>query len=219
MDPRLFSDGAMLKHGWRQMQSHLGVLIGAMFLALIISLIPLVIGGMIQNGDAAAIVSIVMFLLYVVLIIYFSIGLIRMTIAASDEQPVTISMLFSGHDVLLPYFGVSVLYGLIVVVGYFLLIFPGIIWGLKYMFAPILVIDQKLGPMEALRKSAEMTHGFKWDMLGFASVMQVVNVIGMLALYIGLVVSVPTTLISFARLYRHMVGAAGKPAAAGKAKM
>jgi uncharacterized membrane protein len=52
-----------------------------------------------------------------------------------------------------------------------LLIVPGIIFGLMFMFSTFLVIDRELGPIEALKESNHITHGHKWRLLGFSLVL------------------------------------------------
>lgn len=58
-----------------------------------------------------------------------------------------------------------VLYGVILVVGYFLFIIPGIIF--TYMLSQIFFIiadNPQIGAVEVLKKSAEMMKGYKWKL-------------------------------------------------------
>lgn len=200
MDHKAFSDGAMLKIGWNKTKEHLGILIGVTLLSFVIIIIPQLISGFIDNG----IISFLLFLVYIFLAVFLGIGLIRIVIAIADDKEPEFALLFSGMDVFFKYLGTTILYGLIVFVGFLLLIFPGVIWSIKFMFAPWLAVDQKLGPMEALKKSAEMTNGMKWDLLGFQAVTMVVSIIGMLALYIGMLFTTPLVMIATAAVYRHL---------------
>ncbi len=60
----------------------------------------------------------------------------------------------------------SILYLLIVSGGLFLLIIPGIIWGIRYVFAPFLVIMEGIGGREALSSSKAITRGRMGGILG-----------------------------------------------------
>ena len=58
-----------------------------------------------------------------------------------------------------------VLYGVILVVGYFLFIIPGIIF--TYMLSQIFYLladNPQIGAVEVLKKSAEMMKGYKWKL-------------------------------------------------------
>lgn len=200
MDVRSFSDGAMLRHGWEKTQSHLGFLLGSTLIAGLITIAPFILAAVVKNGF----VSFLAFLAYIFLGLLMMIGLIRIMIAVSDGKKAELNMLFKGMDVFLPFLGVMFLLGLILMVGFFLFVIPGIIWSLKYGFAPILVIDQKMDPMEALKKSAEMTNGLKWDLLGFNYVTGAVNMLGMLALYVGMIVTIPITMLAKVAVYRQL---------------
>ena len=114
------------------------------------------------------------------------------------------------------YFLTSLAYGLIVVAGFILLIVPGIIWSIKYMFAPYLVMDRTLGVREALRESARITSWRKWDLFLLGLVLGLINILGLLCLVIGLLVTVPVTYLAVAHAYRILEHTAGEmtPAAA-----
>jgi len=59
---------------------------------------------------------------------------------------------------------VCILYGLIVVVGLVLLVVPGIILSIMLYPAMFLVLDQNMGPIEALKRSRELTTGHLMDL-------------------------------------------------------
>ena len=58
---------------------------------------------------------------------------------------------------------VSILVGL----GFFLLVVPGIILSLAYSFAIYLVVDKNIVGNEFLKASREMMNGYKWDYFVF----------------------------------------------------
>jgi uncharacterized membrane protein len=96
-----------------------------------------------------------------------------------------------------------ILYFLIVCGGLILLIIPGVIWSIKYMFIPFLIIDKGMGPMEAMRTSAKMTDGIKWDLVGAGMVLALVAYSGILALFVGLLVTVPVASIGGYLVYHR----------------
>mgnify|MGYP007088253054 CR=1 FL=1 len=89
------------------------------------------------------------------------------------------------------YLVVSILFGILVVIGFILLIIPGIYFLLRYHFAPTLVVDKGMGVMEAFRKSSEMTLNRKWQLLGIYLTMFFVCIgiliLGLICLLIGVI--------------------------------
>ena len=75
-----------------------------------------------------------------------------------------------------------------------------------FMFATIIVIDRERGPIEAMKESMRVTRGYKWYLLGFALVLTLLNVLGLLAFVVGLLVSIPVSLLAFMHAYRTLAG-------------
>ncbi len=57
------------------------------------------------------------------------------------------------------YFLVSIFVGMGTFMGYAFLIIPGIVISISWMFAPILVVNKGLQPLDAIQKSNEATYG------------------------------------------------------------
>jgi uncharacterized membrane protein len=98
------------------------------------------------------------------------------------------------------------LYGLIVLGGLILLIVPGIIWGIQFQFFAYYILTEGCSPVEALKKSAAITKGSKVNLFLFGLLMALVNLAGLLCLVVGLVVTVPTTLVAMAYVFRKLSG-------------
>lgn len=83
----------------------------------------------------------------------------------------------------------GILKGLLVMIGLVLFILPGIYLAIRWMFAELLVIDEGMRPMEALKKSAEMTYGHRWKLFGFSAVASLVMLLGLVVFVVGGVVA------------------------------
>jgi tetratricopeptide (TPR) repeat protein len=83
-----------------------------------------------------------------------------------------------------------------------------VIWAIKYQYFGYLIVDRGLGPVEAIRESARVTDGTKADLFLFGLLIVGINLLGMLALMIGLFVTLPLSLIAYAHVYRRLSGAA-----------
>ncbi len=73
-----------------------------------------------------------------------------------------IKMLSGGVNQLVPVVLASILITLLTLLGYILLIIPGVIISLALAATVPAIVAEKLGPLEALKRSASLTDGFKW---------------------------------------------------------
>ena len=74
----------------------------------------------------------------------------------------------------------NVVVGIIVVFGLIMLIFPGIIFGVRLAFVSYLVIDRKMETMEAMKTSWEMTRGHGWHIFWMGLLAIPVGILGLL---------------------------------------
>ncbi len=138
-----------------------------------------------------------------------SMGVVAFYLKAHDNpEQVTLSALWHPHPYW-SYLAATVLVGLVIVLGLLLLIVPGIIFGLMFMFTSFIVIDRALGPIDAMKESKRITSGYRWRLLGFILLLALINLAGVIALVVGLLVTVPVTSIAFANAYRVLSDRAG----------
>ena len=57
------------------------------------------------------------------------------------------------------YLGASILLTLVIIAGFMLLVVPGVIFGLMFMFTPFIVVERELGPIDAMEESNRLTRG------------------------------------------------------------
>jgi len=210
MNVQPFSDGAILKAAWQRVKDRLGfIIILGIVLAVYFIAGSSITGWIASESDWGFIVA---ELIYIILSMVIGIGMIRIYLDLADGKDGSLVDLVKHWNLLLKYIGVSIVYGIVVLVGYLLLVFPGVIWGLKFHFAPWLVIDKGMGPIEAMKVSSQMTMGMKWDLLGFHVVVSVVMAIGFVLLGVGMIVTMPLGMIATAMLYRHLSQGAATPA-------
>ena len=77
-------------------------------------------------------------------------------------------------------------------------------FGWRKTTTTFLVVDRKLDPVEALRESSRLTQGVKGQLLVFALLIAAVNLVGAIALLVGLLVTIPTTVIAAAYVLRRL---------------
>jgi uncharacterized membrane protein len=139
-------------------------------------------------------------------------GMHRAALKQLRGGQVEFSDLFSARDQYLPLLGAMLLTGLLVGLGFLLCVIPAfIVAGLLFFTFP-LIIDRKLGVIEAMRVSSEMTKPNLLMFTLFAFVVQLIASAGTYACYIGLLVTLPLMFTMTAAAYRDCFGLEGAAA-------
>ncbi|MFO7476932.1 MAG: YciC family protein [Methyloceanibacter sp.] len=126
---------------------------------------------------------------------------------AAHDNPQSVSLSSIWHPApFWNYLAVTILLSLVIAVGFVLFVVPGIIWLLMFAFSPLIVVDRSLGPINAMKESKRIAYGRKWWLLGFFAVLVLVNMLGLLAFAVGLLVSVPVSTLAFVHAYRVLSG-------------
>jgi hypothetical protein len=95
--------------------------------------------------------------------------------------------------------------GLIIGIGLIFLIVPGIIFACRLAFVPYLVIDREMELTEALNKSWEMTKGYGGQIFLMGVLAVFIAILGVIALLVGVIVSVIWIMTAFATFYQAVV--------------
>lgn len=198
-----------VKVGWEKMKKHFWFFIGMFILVGLIQVVPTGIANVFKGKVV---------LLYIIFIIaawliqiLVKIGVIRVTLDIFDKGEARINSLFSGADLLVKFILASFLYFLIVLAGFILLIVPGIIWAIKYQFYAYLIVDKGLNPTEAIKKSGEITAGNKGKLFWLMILFILINIAGAICLLVGLLATIPTTMVAMAYVYRKLLGESEVP--------
>lgn len=213
MSANRFEMGESLRFGWDTVKANIGFFIGLLIVAFLIQIIPRFIGEVIYHK--LPLISLVLYLIATVLEIVVSLGLIKVSINFCDGIKGKLDDLLSSFNLVLTYFAAALVYLLIVIAGLFLLVVPGVIWFIKYSMFPYFIVDQKMGPIEAIKASGKATSVAKFQLFLFWLLLGLVNLGGLLALGIGLFVSIPVSMVSYAYVYRQLAGK-GTPSSQNK---
>jgi uncharacterized membrane protein len=216
-----FSSGEALRFGWETFKRRPWFFTGS---TVVILLVSGLINGLTTGIDTAITgspeePSLVGSIINLGLGTLISMGATAFYLAAHDNpDSADLSMLWHPRP-FWKYLGTSILLALAVAIGFVLLIVPGIIFGLMFMFATFIVIERELGPIDALSESHRITRGHKWPLFGFVLLLLLINVLGVLALIVGLLVSIPVSTLAFVHAYRALGGKPGTTAPAVDAKL
>jgi len=100
---------------------------------------------------------------------------------------------------------------IIIVIGIFMLIVPGIIIACRLAFVPYLVIDRKMEAMEALKASWVMTKGHGWTIFLMGFLAFFIIIAGLIVLIFGVIISAMWISAAFAVLYHSVLLRKGLP--------
>lgn len=148
--------------------------------------------------------------LFTILIMpFFMGGMHRTAIKQLKGGKIEVRDLFSGGDIYFSMLGSIILGGIVTVLASLLCILPALIVpGLIFFTAP-LIIDRKLGVIQAMQTSFEFTKK-NWFMFAlFAFIVQFLAYIGTYACYIGLLATLPLLFTITAVAYRDCFGVEG----------
>ena len=201
MSASRFSAGELLGFGWEKAKERviyfLGIFIlitAANFLVIFLEhLAGNINGGTFFTDALSCFIDLV-----------FGAGLIKVALTIYDNKHPSLMTFISSFDIFLNYAVGFILYSLIIVFGIILLVIPGVIWSIQFQFFGHFIVDKHLGPVEALKESARITQGIKMPLFGFGVLLGLTNLLGAIVFGIGLLFSVPTTIIAHAALYKKL---------------
>lgn len=185
-----FSYRELLKFGYDKTRENLWFLV-------VIAFVYLVLTGVTMNHVIGALVSMVLTIA--------AIGLsLHITSGHTPRYEDTL-IPFRTYHVALHYVIATILYSLAVTAGLVLLILPGIYYGVQLQFYSYIIVEHKdMSPIHALKKSLAITKGHFWKLFGFFLIILSINILGLLALGVGLLFTLPITTLAYARLYRKL---------------
>ena len=123
------------------------------------------------------------------------------------DDSVSFRNLFAGFSKFDKLFLTFLLYTLAVVGGFILLIVPGIILLIALWPAFLLVMEDDLGPVDAIKGAWALTRGYKMKLFVLGLVSFAAIIAGLLALGVGLFVAGPVVELARIGAYQEMRGA------------
>jgi len=190
--------GSSYGNGWNQIWKHFWEL----FLILIINWVISGVGGFV----CSLIFLQIPFSVFVGFPLNYGVSYAYLR-AARDEK-LEVAHMFAGFKNYWNAVGAGLLVTIIVVVGFILLIVPGIYLACKLAFTPYLVVDRKMGVTNAIGESWRMTggHGWKVFLIGLLGIPIVIA--GLICLLVGVIISYMWISMALASLY-HAVSTSG----------
>ena len=196
--------GEIFSFGWKNTKENFLFLLGILVIFALVS----VLNGALQEafrpqfGVLVFIIGIAFWLLNVLL----ELGYFKIVLKLIAGEKPTYRQLYEHYPLFLNFLLASILMGLIILGGFILLILPGIYLAVRLQFVPILVADKGLPPVDAVKAGWNLTKGRWLNVFVFDLLLIGLNILGVLALFVGLLVTIPMSSISFAYFYRKLQG-------------
>ncbi|MBN1334883.1 MAG: hypothetical protein JXB39_02875 [Deltaproteobacteria bacterium] len=207
--------GPTLARSWELFKEHAGILLGA---TLTIGVASGVLSGITQivqallqpSGEDAAralpgLVGLLLALLSWVVQTFLTLGYVRLLLHGVRGEPAAFGDLFTAAPVLVPGLVAGLLVGLATLAGTCLLVVPGVVVALGTLWVNWVLVDQGLGPIEAVRESWRLANGEKGHLFLWVLVACVVAIVGLLACGVGLLVALPVLGLGTTILYDDRV--------------
>lgn len=113
---------------------------------------------------------------------------------------------FKSFDFIIQLFLCSLIGGLLTLLGFVLLIIPGIWFGVAIMFIYQLVVFAKLDFWAAIQMSVKIISKNWFSFFGFLIVIFLINLLGIIALLVGLLITMPLSYLSVYMAYKQVIG-------------
>jgi len=226
-----FSIKEALQFGWQTVRNKLGFFIG---LSLVFTLASVVLTPLQTYFSDQPVVSMILAILSIALALIVDLGFMKIMLNTYDKKPADFPDLFRSYDLSPRYFLCTVLYFLLILIVALipgviafrvfdigeaandlgiieiliialLLLLPIIYFSLKFYFFGYFIIDQEAGPIEALKRSAQLTKGQLWPLfLLFLAILGII-LLGFVALFVGLFVAYPVAILTTTYVYRKLL--------------
>ncbi|MEI6848039.1 MAG: hypothetical protein WCK32_08425 [Chlorobiaceae bacterium] len=121
-------------------------------------------------------------------------------------KQIQFSDFFSGFNYFLPLFLAELVMSVIVAVGFVFLILPGIYLAVSYTFTIFLIVDYRMEFWQAMEISRKIVTKQWFSIFWLCTVLFFLNLCGVLALGVGLLVTIPVSFCAMAFAYRDIIG-------------
>jgi len=207
MKTKIFSIKRALNFGYDTFKQNYKILLLVVVFMALVNSVPSYVSDQLKNTELPFIIVVFFFLfsiMFSALSVIISMGMIRISLRLFNSKKVVFVDLFHDLNKFLDYLAGTILYVLIIAGGLILFIIPGIIWMIRFQYFGYFLIDKNKGPIESLKLSYQASKGSTLNILIFNIVLLVVNLIGVTFFVVGLLVSIPATMLANVYVYNKL---------------
>ncbi|MET0378609.1 MAG: hypothetical protein ABW049_06395 [Spongiibacteraceae bacterium] len=210
-----FSIGATLSEAWAKTKgAKTPILVACLIYFAILIGVSMVLGivggfgaasGAIDAGSAIGLQVITQIVITAISMPMMA-GVVIIGIQRSVNAPISAGTVLNYFPKILPLLLLSILMYLMIVIGFVLLIIPGIYLMISYYLATPLLVEKNLGAWQALEASRKATTKRWFAIFGLFLLLGLINFATVFTLFIGLIWTIPMSVIAFGILYRNIFG-------------
>ena len=193
-----------LTYGWERVKERPVFFVILMVIVTMLQYIPTYIDE--QMGASPWIVSISSLLINTLV----GMGMIRISLKIYEGEEGDYMDLLPQKENFFTYLLATIVYGIVVFIGGLFLIVPGIVAGIMFCFYGYLIVDRRLGIKEAFEESKRMTRGSKMNLFLLGLILWGLNILGALLLLVGILISLPVSLMTMTYVYKKVCGSVGE---------
>jgi hypothetical protein len=199
--PANFAIGDALSYGWNAYWKNVGPML---LIAVVVVGIEVVFSA-IANSIDSTFPRVLVQLIGNLVGLLITLGWLRVALEITNGVKPEVGDVFKANGYG-PFILASILFYIGTVIGLILLIIPGIIFIATFGFYGFVIAQRGdgVGVIESLQRSAEITRGHRWTLFGMAIVLLLVNIVGLIACFVGVIFTLGITLIAWAYIYRAL---------------
>lgn len=196
--------GELLKTSWATTKKYVWELIGIVITYSIIILLVNLIFGNFSFSQTYSIKSVIGSIVILFVEIVFMAGYTRILLDATEGKEVKFSSFKTEFPKIGKLFLADLVFGVLIIVGLLLLVIPGIWILLRLMFFPYFIIGENCGPIEALKKSWNITKRNDGYLFLFILTAILLMIIGLICLIVGVFVTSVVLALASTYLYKSL---------------
>ncbi len=131
-------------------------------------------------------------------------GYIMMMIRHLHGEHIVFDDLFAIQDRWVSYAGLVLIKTFLIILGLLCFVIPGIYLAIRWMFAEMLVVDQNMKPIEALKASSKLTEGVRGKLFLLVLVLILLIFIGVLFFIIGMFIMSIVSMFAYIKVYEDL---------------
>ncbi|MEK7109450.1 MAG: DUF975 family protein [Patescibacteria group bacterium] len=197
-----FSIGDALQFGWHKTRDHSGLLFQVVLALFALQVASAIVQKVLEDTLLGIGVSLVLAIMGVIV----GAGFMVIVLKLAQGHAAHYRDLVPPATLVWYFFCATVVSGFLILLGFIALIIPGIYLALRFSMVRFAILDLPAqaggaGITESLHRSGRLTRGHKWHLLWFFLTLAGMNIIGLLLLYVGLLVTVPVSGLAWAHVY------------------
>ena len=152
------------------------------------------------------VMGIVFQLVITVISLPMSYALFIMAMRHANNKSVSAGEVFRHFGSIVSLFVAYILEVILIMIGFMLLVLPGIYLMFAYMYAMPLIIEKKMGPWHAMEVSRRALTRVWFRFFGFVWLILLINTLGIFTLGIAWIWTIPWSILAMAMVYEKIFG-------------